>query len=170
MGCVVGNCVAAKGIVSCSVWLSFFDTPGFIHSFKYLLCIVGSVYIRTKEAPAKEIKKDLVEMCRGIQHPLRVLFLRSYLSQVSRDKLPEIGPSMKDENTVMDAVEFLLQNFKEGKVSKYIRLAVHCGFVFPARRSASIADVVLSTAAEDRHDRVKLDQTAHPLLNANQVF
>ena len=30
-------------------------------------------------------------MCRGIQHPLRGLFLRSYLSQVSKDKLPDIG-------------------------------------------------------------------------------
>lgn len=52
---------------------------------------MGSVYIKSKEAPAKDILKDLVEMCRGIQHPLRGLFLRSYLSQVSRDKLPDIG-------------------------------------------------------------------------------
>ncbi|GKA63885.1 E3 ubiquitin protein ligase UPL3 [Tanacetum coccineum] len=33
---------------------------------KYLLCTVGSVYIKSKEAPAKDILKDLVEMCRGI--------------------------------------------------------------------------------------------------------
>lgn len=52
---------------------------------------MGSVYVKSKEAPAKDILKDLVEMCRGIQHPLRGLFLRSYLSQVSRDKLPDIG-------------------------------------------------------------------------------
>lgn len=58
---------------------------------RYLLCTVGSVYIKSKEAPAKDILKDLVEMCRGIQHPLRGLFLRSYLSQVSKDKLPDIG-------------------------------------------------------------------------------
>jgi len=57
----------------------------------YLLCTVGSVYIKSKEAPAKDVLKDLVEMCRGIQHPLRGLFLRSYLSQISRDKLPDIG-------------------------------------------------------------------------------
>jgi hypothetical protein len=49
------------------------------------------VYIKSKEAPAKDVLKDLVEMCRGIQHPLRGLFLRSYLSQISRDKLPDIG-------------------------------------------------------------------------------
>ncbi|KAH9710858.1 vacuolar protein sorting-associated protein 35 [Citrus sinensis] len=57
----------------------------------YLLCTVGSVYIKSKEAPAKDVLKDLVEMCRGIQHPVRGLFLRSYLSQISRDKLPDIG-------------------------------------------------------------------------------
>ncbi|WRX30598.1 Vacuolar protein sorting-associated protein 35 - like 3 [Theobroma cacao] len=80
----------------------------------YLLCTVGSVYIKSKEAPAKEVLKDLVEMCRGVQHPLRGLFLRSYLAQVSRDKLPDIGSEYEgDADTVMDAVEFVLQNFTE---------------------------------------------------------
>ncbi|XP_009797562.1 vacuolar protein sorting-associated protein 35A-like [Nicotiana sylvestris] len=80
----------------------------------YLLCTVGSVYIKSKEAPAKDILKDLVEMCRSIQHPLRGLFLRSYLSQVSRDKLPDIGSEYEgDADTAMDAVEFVLQNFTE---------------------------------------------------------
>ncbi|XP_057759848.1 vacuolar protein sorting-associated protein 35A-like isoform X1 [Arachis stenosperma] len=80
----------------------------------YLLCTVGSVYIKSKEAPAKDVLKDLVEMCRGIQHPVRGLFLRSYLSQVSRDKLPDIGSEYEgDADTVSDAVEFVLQNFTE---------------------------------------------------------
>ena len=48
-------------------------------------------YIKSKEAPAKEVLKDLVEMCRGVQHPIRGLFLRSYLAQICRDKLPDIG-------------------------------------------------------------------------------
>ncbi|KAK3007707.1 hypothetical protein RJ639_015052 [Escallonia herrerae] len=80
----------------------------------YLLCTVGSVYIKSKEAPAKDVLKDLVEMCRGVQHPLRGLFLRSYLAQVSRDKLPDIGSEYEgDGDTVNDAVEFVLQNFAE---------------------------------------------------------
>lgn len=80
----------------------------------YLLCTVGSVYIKSKEAPAKDVLKDLVEMSRGIQHPIRGLFLRSYLSQVSRDKLPDVGSDYEGEGgTVMDAVEFVLQNFTE---------------------------------------------------------
>ncbi|KAH6759261.1 VPS35-like protein B [Perilla frutescens var. frutescens] len=80
----------------------------------YLLCTVGSVYIKSKEAPAKDILKDLVEMCRAVQHPIRGLFLRSYLAQVSRDKLPDIGSEYEGEgDTVTDAVEFVLQNFTE---------------------------------------------------------
>ncbi|KAI8007811.1 Vacuolar protein sorting-associated protein 35A [Camellia lanceoleosa] len=60
---------------------------------RYLLCIVGSVCIKSKEAPAKDVLKDLMEMCRGIQHPVPVrgLFLRSHLSQIRRDNLPDIG-------------------------------------------------------------------------------
>ncbi|KAM7517286.1 hypothetical protein LguiA_006869 [Lonicera macranthoides] len=80
----------------------------------YLLCTVGSVYIKSKEAPAKDVLKDLVEMCRAVQHPIRGLFLRSYLAQISRDKLPDIGSEYEgDGDTVMDAVEFVLQNFAE---------------------------------------------------------
>lgn len=60
-------------------------------SIRYLLCTVGSVYIKSKEAPAKELLQDLVEMCHGVQHPIRGLFLRSYLAQISRDKLLDIG-------------------------------------------------------------------------------
>ncbi|GAB2287638.1 Vacuolar protein sorting-associated protein 35B [Dionaea muscipula] len=80
----------------------------------YLLCTVGSVYIKTKEAPAKDILKDLVEMSRAVQHPIRGLFLRSYLCLVTRDKLPGLGSEYEgDGETVMDAVEFVLQNFTE---------------------------------------------------------
>ncbi|XP_030950779.1 vacuolar protein sorting-associated protein 35B-like isoform X2 [Quercus lobata] len=75
---------------------------------------LGSVYIKSKEAPAKDVLKDLVEMCRGVQHPIRGLFLRSYLAQISRDKLPDIGSEYEgDADSVMDSVEFVLQNFTE---------------------------------------------------------
>jgi vacuolar protein sorting-associated protein 35 len=57
----------------------------------YLLITVGSVYIKSKEAPAKEILKDLVEMCRGVQHPIRGLFLRNYLLTQTKSMLPDTG-------------------------------------------------------------------------------
>ena len=42
----------------------------------YLLITVGLVYIQTNEFSRRDILRDLVEMCRGVQHPLRGLFLR----------------------------------------------------------------------------------------------
>ncbi|XP_056687193.1 vacuolar protein sorting-associated protein 35B [Spinacia oleracea] len=80
----------------------------------YLLCTVGSVYIKLNEASCKDLLKDLVEMCRAVQHPIRGLFLRSYLCQVTRDKLPDIGSENEGVgDSVMDAVDFVLQNFME---------------------------------------------------------
>lgn len=80
----------------------------------YLLITVASVYIRSKKAPAKDILFDLVELCRGVQHPTRGLFLRNYLSQVSKDKLPDAGSEYEGTGgTVKDAIEFVLQNFGE---------------------------------------------------------
>jgi hypothetical protein len=49
------------------------------------------VRVQTKEAAAKDVLKDVVEMTRGVQHPLRGLFLRAYLAQRSKDKLPDLG-------------------------------------------------------------------------------
>lgn len=37
----------------------------------YLLITVGLVYMRTTPGSRRDILKDLVEMCRGVQHPLR---------------------------------------------------------------------------------------------------
>ena len=80
----------------------------------YLLCCVGGVYIGSKEAPAKDILKDLVEMLKGVQHPIRGLFLRNYLTHVSKNKLPDLGSPYEGEGgTVQDAYEFILQNFAE---------------------------------------------------------
>ncbi|KAK7280763.1 hypothetical protein RJT34_25830 [Clitoria ternatea] len=81
----------------------------------YLLCTVGSAYLRCKDAPVRDVLRDLVEMCRGVQYPIRGLFLRSYLSQVSKDKLPDVGYECQEgeSNGAMDAIEFVLENFTE---------------------------------------------------------
>uniref|UniRef100_A0A7S2VUF8 Vacuolar protein sorting-associated protein 35 n=1 Tax=Norrisiella sphaerica TaxID=552664 RepID=A0A7S2VUF8_9EUKA len=80
----------------------------------YLLATVGSAYIKSKKAPCKDILFDLVELCRGVQHPMRGLFLRNYLSQMTRDKLPDAGSDFEgDGGDVKDAIEFVLQNFGE---------------------------------------------------------
>lgn len=80
----------------------------------YLLCCVGGVYIASLEAPAKDVLKDLVEMLKGVQHPMRGLFLRSYLTQISKNRLPDVGsPYEGAGGNVQDACNFLLQNFAE---------------------------------------------------------
>ncbi len=55
----------------------------------YLLITVGLVYIKANEFSRRDILRDLVEMCRGVQHPLRGLFLRNYLLQCTRNVLPD---------------------------------------------------------------------------------
>ena len=70
-------------------------------------------------------------MCRGVQHPLRGLFLRNYLMQCTRSVLPDLpetedmllahnntlpkgAPALKPiDGTVEDTIDFVLINFAE---------------------------------------------------------
>ncbi|OQV15068.1 Vacuolar protein sorting-associated protein 35 [Hypsibius exemplaris] len=92
----------------------------------YLLVTVGVVFIKSNENSRKDIMKDLVEMCRGVQHPLRGLFLRNYLLQETKHVLPDVAdaPLASSDNgetnsvltqsgTVFDSVDFILANFAE---------------------------------------------------------
>lgn len=80
----------------------------------YLLVTVGAVYMQSKEVPAKDILKDLVEMCKGVQHPMRGLFLRNYLSQMTKDKLPDVGNDYDTgDECIKDTIDFVVQNFHE---------------------------------------------------------
>eukprot|EP00793_Prasinoderma_coloniale_P000638 PRCOL_00003787-RA len=78
----------------------------------YLLVTVGYVYVKSGGAPSKEVLKDLVEMSKGVQHPTRGLFLRTYLAQTTRGLLPDAGSEFEGEGgSLADAVDFTLQNF-----------------------------------------------------------
>merc|ERR1712223_1098020 len=87
----------------------------------YLLITVGLVYIQTNEFSRRDILRDLVEMCRGVQHPLRGLFLRNYLLQCTRNILPDAveeviqsDPSQLIlDGTIEDSIDFILLNFSE---------------------------------------------------------
>jgi vacuolar protein sorting-associated protein 35 len=76
----------------------------------YLLITVGSAYIKTKEAPVKFILHDLFDMVKGVQQPIRGLFLRYYLLKMMKDKLPDSGSEYEgaESGDVNDAVEFIL--------------------------------------------------------------
>lgn len=78
----------------------------------YLLITVGHVYMKTSPSCRKEILKDLVEMCSGVQHPLRGLFLRNYLLQMCREVLPATNDN-PSEGTLQDSLDFILTNFAE---------------------------------------------------------
>ncbi|XP_048461938.1 vacuolar protein sorting-associated protein 35 [Rhincodon typus] len=81
----------------------------------YLLITVGVVYIKSFSQSRKDILKDLVEMCRGVQHPLRGLFLRNYLLQCTRNILPDEGEESEEVVTgdINDSMDFVLLNFAE---------------------------------------------------------
>ena len=71
----------------------------------YLMITVGTSYLTFNDAPKKEILKDMIEMCRGVQNPIRGLFLRYYLSQRTKELLPEDDPSFNSQ--------FIMNNFIE---------------------------------------------------------
>eukprot|EP00566_Odontella_aurita_P002104 CAMPEP_0113543468 /NCGR_PEP_ID=MMETSP0015_2-20120614/10174_1 /TAXON_ID=2838 /ORGANISM="Odontella" /LENGTH=1074 /DNA_ID=CAMNT_0000443629 /DNA_START=285 /DNA_END=3508 /DNA_ORIENTATION=- /assembly_acc=CAM_ASM_000160 len=89
----------------------------------YLQICAGSALLRSGEAGAKEILSELIEAVKCVQCPIRGLFLRHYLLQATRDKLPD-APDTDDEGqeneqeaenagTVKDAYTFVLSNFIE---------------------------------------------------------
>ena len=59
----------------------------------YLMVTAGSAFVGSKEAAAKEILKDLIEMAKGIQHPVRGLFLRYFMLKKLKERFPDkVGP------------------------------------------------------------------------------
>lgn len=99
-------------------------TPTFIPRL-YLMILVGSCCIRTKQTPAKKIIYDTLEMCKGIQHPMRGLFLRNFFIREMKDKFPYPGCRYEtyvvmndyhvseDGGDVNDSVDCILRNFVE---------------------------------------------------------
>ncbi|PGH30580.1 hypothetical protein GX50_06663 [[Emmonsia] crescens] len=78
----------------------------------YLMITVGTVYMGIEDAPVKEIMKDMMEMSRGVQHPIRGLFLRYYLSGQAKDHLPT-GSGDGPQGNIQDSISFILTNFVE---------------------------------------------------------
>ncbi|KAI9483790.1 MAG: vacuolar protein sorting-associated protein 35 [Benjaminiella poitrasii] len=76
----------------------------------YLMITVGAAYMSMSDAPVREIMRDMMEMSRGVQHPIRGLFLRYYLSSMTRDYLPVDDG---DEGNLFESIQFILTNFTE---------------------------------------------------------
>ncbi|KAL9537345.1 hypothetical protein MBANPS3_011859 [Mucor bainieri] len=74
----------------------------------YLMTTVGSIYLSVDDAPpVAEVMSDMMEMTRGVQHPIRGLFLRHYLGGMARDFLP------RHVDHLSATIQFLLTNFAE---------------------------------------------------------
>lgn len=78
----------------------------------YLMVTVGTAYMSIEDAPVKELMKDMMDMSRGVQHPIRGLFLRYYMSGQARDYLPT-GDGDGPEGNLGDSINFILTNFVE---------------------------------------------------------
>lgn len=80
----------------------------------YLLITVGSIYISTHEIAAKDILSDLMEMMKGVQHPIKGLFLRYYFLKLCKDRLPDKGSEYEGEGgDYNDAINIILNNLSE---------------------------------------------------------
>lgn len=80
----------------------------------YLLITVGAVYISTHDVAAKDILSDLMEMMKGVQHPIKGLFLRYYFLKICKDKLPDKGSEYEGEGgDYNDAINVIITNLSE---------------------------------------------------------
>uniref|UniRef100_A0A0N5C365 Vacuolar protein sorting-associated protein 35 n=1 Tax=Strongyloides papillosus TaxID=174720 RepID=A0A0N5C365_STREA len=88
----------------------------------YLLITVGTVFLNCGHVSKKQLLYDLVEMCRGVQQPLRGLFLRNYLLQHMKNFLPDVADPITnsvsenpdaDDGSISDAIEAIMTNFSE---------------------------------------------------------
>lgn len=80
----------------------------------YLMVTVGSVYIESHEAKSKEILSDLLECIKGVQNPLKGLFLRYYFLMLCKDKLPDVGNQYEGEGgDLNDSINCILKNLTE---------------------------------------------------------
>lgn len=75
----------------------------------YLMITIGSVYMESEDAPVNEILNDMLEMCKGVQNPIRGLFLRYYLIQKTKYFIIKYaGPENLDK-----MISYIITNFIE---------------------------------------------------------
>ena len=109
----------------------------------------------------RAVLDDLVEMSRGVQHPVRGIFLRNYLLQTTRSILPDTQTSEINENekteeehgTVDDSIEMLLKNFTEMN-----KLWVRVGFQMRGRNFQIFEILTISNPDKESSTKVTRDR------------
>lgn len=80
----------------------------------YLMITAGSILIENEPKASQEIIFDLLGMIKGVQNPIRGLFVRYYLLKRLKDKVPDKDNIYLQEGGSMDdTFKFIIQNMDE---------------------------------------------------------
>ena len=80
----------------------------------YLMITAGVIYMENNKQSCRQIIFDLFSMIKGIQNPIRGLFIRYYLLKSIKDKLPDKGNEYETKNaTFDDTLRFILLNLED---------------------------------------------------------
>ena len=80
----------------------------------YLMITAGVIFMENNKQSCRQIIFDLFSMIKGIQNPIRGLFVRYYLLKTIKDKLPDKGNEYETKNaTFDDTLRFILLNLED---------------------------------------------------------
>eukprot|EP00826_Nyctotherus_ovalis_P018681 TRINITY_DN15624_c0_g1_i1.p1 TRINITY_DN15624_c0_g1~~TRINITY_DN15624_c0_g1_i1.p1 ORF type:complete len:126 (-),score=10.25 TRINITY_DN15624_c0_g1_i1:145-522(-) len=79
-----------RGTRLISIYESVQSTPGLLARL-YLMATAGVALVRRKGAETNEVLRDLLEMARAVQVPLRCIFARYYIVKKTKEVLPDKG-------------------------------------------------------------------------------
>ena len=89
----------------------------------FLQIVTGVVYIETEPRMCCDIMFDLIQMIKGVQHPIRGFFTRYFLLKTIKDVLPDKGNKYESSNiSFEDSLSFLFENLEEMN-TLWIRIA-----------------------------------------------
>ena len=80
----------------------------------YLMIAAGSLVMENEPKSSGEIIFDLLGMVKGVQNPIRGLFVRYFLLKIIKDKLPDKdNVYLKEGGNFDDTLKFIIQNMDE---------------------------------------------------------
>lgn len=109
--------MGASGTPLVDIYASVAHAPHVVPRL-YLQTAVASAYVRSGQMRAPPILAELVEAAVGVQHPLRGLFVRYFIAQRLRDRLPEAAPPLPGappptDGSILDSLRFLLSVLRD---------------------------------------------------------
>ena len=80
----------------------------------YLMIAAGALVMENEPKSSGEIIFDLLGMVKGVQNPIRGLFVRYFLLKIIKDKLPDKdNVYLKEGGNFDDTLKFIIQNMDE---------------------------------------------------------